>query len=400
MISQKMKRFVSGGSEIRAMFEEGKRLAEIWGKENVYDFSLGNPSVPAPDAVRDAIAALAQEDPIALHGYMSNGGYDDVRAAIAAHLTARYGTDYAVRHIVMSVGAAGGLNVALKSLLDEGDEVVVFAPYFGEYRFYADNFGGRLVEVPPNPPTFLPDPAAFERAVTEKTKAVIVNTPNNPTGVVYDEATIAAIAEILENKQKRYGKAIYLISDEPYRELTYIDREAPYIPRFYRNTIVCYSYSKSLSLPGERIGYLAVTPDADDCDELLDALGCATRILGFVNAPALQQKAIARCLDCRADVNAYRVNRDLLSAGLKECGFTFTEPQGAFYLWVKSPIADERVFCAAAKKYRLLLVAGSNFACPGYVRIAYCVSKKTIERSMPAFAALARECGLNGCRKA
>lgn len=393
MISEKMKELIGGGSAIRAMFEEGKRLAAEYGRENVYDFSLGNPSTQAPDAVKEAAVRIVQtEDSLTLHGYMSNSGFEDVRAAVAAHLQAKYGVPYTARHIVMTVGAAGGLNVLLKSMLDPCDEVIVFAPYFGEYRHYVDNFGARIVEVAPNPPTFLPDPVRFAAAITARTKAVIVNSPNNPTGVVYGKDTLKELARILRQKQREYGKPIYLISDEPYREIAYYGQNVPYVPDFYENTVVAYSYSKSLSLPGERIGYLAITPACADADELIEACGVATRILGFVNAPSLQQKIVAQCLACEVDIAAYERNRALLCACMDECGLQYVSPQGAFYLWVKSPIADEKEFCRKAKEYRILIVPGSSFGCAGYVRIAYCVAQETIERAAPQFRKLARQC--------
>ena len=390
MISDKMKGYVENSSAIRAMFEEGKRLAGIYGEENVYDFSLGNPNVAAPKEVNDAIVELVRgTDPVVLHGYMNNSGFESVRAAIADSLNRRFGTSFGERNIVMTVGAAGGLNVILKTLLNPGDEVIVFAPYFGEYRSYPSNYDGVLVEVSPDTATFQPNLTEFERKITPRTKAVIVNTPNNPTGVVYSEEVIRAMADIMEQKQRELGTDIYLISDEPYRELVYDGVQVPYLTKYYANTIVGYSYSKSLSLPGERIGYLVIPDDVADADMVIDAANVANRILGFVNAPSLQQLAVAKCLDAETDVSYYNRNRELLYQVLTELGFTCIKPQGAFYLFVKSPVEDEKQFCAKAKEYRLLLVPGSSFACPGYVRIAYCVSYETIERSIPSFEKLA-----------
>lgn len=390
MISDKMKGYVENSSAIRAMFEEGKRLAGIYGEENVYDFSLGNPNVAAPKEVNDAIVELVRgTDPVVLHGYMNNSGFESVRAAIADSLNRRFGTSFSERNIVMTVGAAGGLNVILKTLLNPGDEVIVFAPYFGEYRSYTSNYDGVLVEVSPDTATFQPNLTEFERKITPRTKAVIVNTPNNPTGVVYSEEVIRAMADIMEQKQRELGTDIYLISDEPYRELVYDGVQVPYLTKYYANTIVGYSYSKSLSLPGERIGYLVIPDEAADADMVIDAANVANRILGFVNAPSLQQLAVAKCLDAETDVSYYNRNRELLYQVLTELGFTCIKPQGAFYLFVKSPVEDEKQFCAKAKEYRLLLVPGSSFACPGYVRIAYCVSYETIERSIPSFEKLA-----------
>ena len=396
MISKKMENMVANSSAIRAMFEEGNRLAKIYGSENVFDFSLGNPNFPAPDAVKYAIKELLdEEDPVVLHGYTnSNAGYEDVRIAIADSLNERFGTHFCSKNITMTVGAAGGLNVILKSLINPGDEVIAFAPYFGEYRSYTDNYDGVLVEVSPNTTDFQPKLDEFEQKISPKTKAIIVNTPNNPTGVVYSEETIQKMAAILEKKQKEYGTDIYLISDEPYRELAYDGVEVPYLTKYYANTIVGYSYSKSLSLPGERIGYLVIPDEASDSEKLIGAVNVATRILGFVNAPTLQQKVVKACLNEKTDISYYDRNRETLYNGLKNLGFDCIKPEGAFYLFVKSPIADEKEFCNEAKKYNILIVPGSSFACPGYVRMAYCVSYETIVNSLPKFAELAKQYNL------
>ena len=393
MIAEKMKPYVKNNSAIRMMFEEGNRLRAIYGPENVFDFSLGNPNVPAPQIVKDAIVELVNDtDPVVLHGYTnSNSGYPEVREAIAKSLNERFDTKFSGKNIVMTVGAAGGLNVILKSLLNPADEVIVFAPYFGEYRSYVSNYDGVLVEVSPDTETFQPKLAEFEEKITAKTKAVIVNTPNNPTGVVYSEETIEKMAEILEKKQKEFGTDIYLISDEPYRELAYDGVEVPYLTKYYANTIVGYSYSKSLSLPGERIGYLVIPSEASDSEDLISAASVATRILGFVNAPTLQQKVVARCLHEKTDISYYNRNRETLYQGLIECGFECVKPQGAFYLFMKTPIKDEKTFCQEAKKYNLLLVPGSSFGCAGYVRIAYCVAYETIVNALPKFKELAKE---------
>ena len=366
MIAEKMKNMVANSSAIRAMFEEGNRLAGIYGAENVYDFSLGNPNVAAPEAVKKAIIELLDEDdPVVLHGYTnSNAGYADVRETVAESLNERFGTSFEGKNIVMTVGAAGGLNVILKTLLNPGDEVIAFAPYFGEYRSYTNNYDGVIVEISPNTTDFQPKLDEFEIKITPKTKAVIVNTPNNPTGVVYSEETIKKMAAIMEAKQKEYGTDIYLIADEPYRELVYDGTEVPYLTKYYDNTIVGYSYSKSLSLPGERIGYLVIPDEVEDSETILSAAGVATRILGFVNAPTLQQKVVAKCINEKTDLSYFDRNREALYNGLKECGFECIKPQGAFYLFVKSPVADEKEFCAAAKKYNILIVPGSSFACP------------------------------------
>ncbi len=393
MIAEKMKGMVANSSAIRAMFEEGNRLASIYGAENVYDFSLGNPNVAAPKAVKQAILELLEEeDPVTLHGYTnSNSGYADVREAVAKSLNGRFGTAFEGKNIIMTVGAAGGLNVILKTLINPGDEVIAFAPYFGEYRSYTNNYDGVLVEISPNTVNFQPKLDEFEEKITAKTKAVIVNTPNNPTGVVYSEETIRKLAAIMEAKQKEYGTEIYLISDEPYRELVYDGAEVPYLTKYYANTIVGYSYSKSLSLPGERIGYLVIPDEAADSETVLAAANVANRILGFVNAPTLQQKIVKKCLNEKTDISYYNRNREALYQGLADCGFTCIKPEGAFYLFVKSPTANEKEFCAAGKKHNILMVPGSSFACPGYVRLAYCVSYETIVNSLPKFAELAKE---------
>ena len=395
MISEKMKPFVQNNSAVRMMFEEGNRLRGIYGPDKVYDFSLGNPSVPAPECVKEAIIELLnEEEPTVLHGYMSNAGFEDVRQTIAESLNRRFGTSFAAKNLIMTVGAASGLNVILKTLLNPGEEVVVFAPYFLEYSNYIRNYDGKIVEISPDTATFQPNLAELEQKITANTKAVIVNTPHNPTGVVYSEETIKKLASILEQKQKEFGSVIYLISDEPYRELAYDGVEVPYLTEYYANTIVGYSYSKSLSLPGERIGYLVIPDEADGSEEVITAATIANRILGSVNAPSLIQKVIKKCVDAEVDVAAYDKNRIALYEGLKECGFECIKPQGAFYLFVKSPVANEKEFCEAAKKYNILMVPGSSFACPGYVRLAYCVSYETIINSLPEFKKLAAEYGL------
>ena len=395
VISEKMVGLVKGSSVIRKMFEEGKEMAAKYGAENVYDFSLGNPNVPAPAKVNEAmIELLKSEDPVKLHGYMNNAGYEEVREAIARHLNANYGTEYATSNIIMTVGAAGGLNVVMRALLNPMDEVIAFAPYFGEYNNYVANFDGKMVVVSPNTENFQPKLDEFEEKITSKTKCVIVNSPNNPTGVVYSKQTLAKMAEILMRKQEEYGTSIYLITDEPYRELAYEGIEVPWVPDFYRNTIVGYSYSKSLSLPGERIGYLVIPSTVDDYDDVIGALTVATRILGFVNAPSLQQLAVARCLNEKTDISYYDRNRETLYKGLMSAGFTCQKPEGAFYMFVKSPIEDDVEFSNMAKKYNILIVPGTTFACPGYVRIAYCVAYETIVNSLPKFELLAKDCGL------
>lgn len=395
MISEKMKPYVKNNSAIRMMFEEGNRLRAKYGADKVFDFSLGNPSVPAPDSVREAIIELVNTtDPTILHGYMSNAGFEDVRQTIAESLNRRFDTKFSAKNLIMTVGAASGLNVILKTILNPGEEVIVFAPYFLEYGAYVRNYDGVLVEISPDTTTFQPNLAEFEQKITPKTRAVIVNTPHNPTGVVYSEETIKKLSAILEAKQKEFGTVIYLISDEPYRELAYDGVEVPYLTKYYNNTVVGYSYSKSLSLPGERIGYLVIPDEADGSEELISAATIANRTLGCVNAPSLIQKVVAKCVDAKTDLAAYDKNRQALYNGLKDCGFECIKPQGAFYLFVKSPVEDEKAFCEAGKKYNILMVPGSSFACPGYVRLAYCVSYETIVNSLPEFKKLAAEYGL------
>ena len=392
MIAEKMKGYVANSSIIRAMFEEGKELAAKIGAENVFDFSLGNPSVEPPKHVKEAIIEiLNEESSMEIHGYMSNAGFESVRKTIADSLNKKFETSFNENNILMTVGAAGGLNVILKTLLNPGDEVITFAPYFGEYNNYVANFEGKLIAVTPNTKDFQPNIEEFEEKITEKTKAVIVNTPNNPTGVVYSEETIQKIAAVLEKKEEEFGTSIYLIADEPYRELAYDGVKVVYLTKYYHNTIVGYSYSKSLSLPGERIGYLVIPNEVDDYDDVFQAACVANRILGFVNAPSLIQKVVAKCIDAEVDVEVYNRNRELLYNSLIKYGYSCVKPQGAFYLFVKSLEEDDKAFAAAAKKYNLLVVPGSAFGCPGYVRIAYCVDYEMIERSLPAFEQLAKE---------
>lgn len=391
MIAKSMVGYVKGSSVIRAMFEEGKRLAKIYGAENVYDFSLGNPSVEPPKQVREAMIDILQnENQNLVHGYMSNAGYEDVRDTIAKSLNKKFGTSFAEKNILMTVGAAGGLNVIFKTLLDPEDEVITFSPFFGEYRNYVANYGGKLVVVPPSE-DFIPRPEMLAAAVTKKTKALIINNPNNPTGVVYSEEVIKSLMDVLRDKQKEFGTSIYLIADEPYRELAYDGIEVPYLTKYYDNTIVGYSYSKSLSLPGERIGYLVMPDELDDFENIVQAASVANRILGFVNAPSLIQRTVARCVDAEVDVAAYNANREFLYGNLIDMGYECIKPQGAFYMFVKAFEEDDKAFCAKAKEFNLLLVPGSTFGGPGYVRIAYCVDPEMIKRSLPAFKKLA-EC--------
>lgn len=395
MLSKQILEDISNSSAIRAMFTEGNELAKKVGRENVFDYSLGNPATPAPQAFTDALLdIIKEEDALKLHSYMDNAGYEDVRRAVADNLNERFGTDFKWTNIIMTVGAAGAINVILKTIIDIGDEVAVFAPYFTEYRNYVGNWRAELVTIAPDYRTFQPDFADMERKITEKTKAVIINNPVNPTGVVYSEETIQRIAAVLEKKQKEYGHEIYIISDEPYRELVYDGNRTVFLTKYYKNTFVTYSFSKSLSLPGERIGYMVVPDEMADFPTMIAGLTIANRICGFINAPSLMQKAVARCLNEKTDVAFYDTNRKLLYHGLTDLGFECVKPEGTFYLFMKSPEEDEKKFIEAGKRHHIMMVNGTTFHCPGYVRLAYCVPKEMIERSMPAFAALAAEYGL------
>lgn len=390
MISDKMKKLVSNNSTIRAMFEEGKKLSEIYGEENVFDYSIGNPNVEPPESIKKVITEIINsESPNLIHGYMNNSGYEDVRDAISTFLNKKNDLNLTRNNIVMTCGAAGGLNIILKSLLNPEDEVITFSPYFGEYNNYVQNFDGKLVIVPTNSETFEPDLEKLSKAITSKTKALIINNPNNPTGVIYSEEVLIELAKLLNEKQKELNTSIYLISDEPYREIIYDDAKVPCLLKYYDNTFIGYSYSKSLSLPGERIGYVVCNSQMDDFEDIMSSLNIANRILGFVNAPSLFQRVIAKSLDAEVDVNIYKRNRDLLYNHLIGLGFSCVKPQGAFYLFPKSLIADDKKFCADAKQFNLLLVPGSSFGCPGHVRLSYCISYDKIKKSLQAFDKLA-----------
>ena len=396
VISKEMETLLATGSTLRTMFEEGKRLAKEYGPENVFDFSLGNPSVPAPEEFNEAlINAVNEYDSFSLHAYMSNSGYEETRQAVADDLNRRFGSSYSFDNICMTVGAANAIVIAMKILTQPGDEVAVFAPFFLEYRNYISNFGAKCTIVPPNPPTFKPDPEMLKETITENTKAVIINNPNNPTGVIYTADDIRSVAGVLEEAQEKYGHPIFLISDEPYRELVYGENEVPFIPSFYKNTLTAYSYSKSIAIPGERVGYLAIPDCADEAPTLKAAMAIGIRVLGCVNAPSLQQRAIVNALSARADTTQYRKNRKLLLDGLKKAGFTYVEPEGAFYVFMKTPTEDDNEFVENAKNnYRILVASGSSFYCPGYVRLAYCVSEDMIKRALPHFEELGRDYGL------
>lgn len=391
-MNQRMYGLGSKRSVIRETFEFGKKRAAEVGAENVYDFSLGNPSVSPPQIVEDTLLSLLkEEDATALHGYTSAQGDAGVRAAIADYICRTHGVACDPDFIYMTCGAAASLTISLCALCNAEDEVITFAPYFTEYKVFTETAGAKLVALASDPDTFQIDFSLLESALNEKTTAVLVNSPNNPSGVVYSEETVKKLAALLERKSVQYKKTIYLITDEPYRELVYGGVKVPYLTKYYRNTIVCYSYSKSLSLPGERIGYIFVNPTAENAKQLYLAVCGAGRALGYVCAPSLFQKMVARCQGVTSDVSVYEKNRDLLAGALREYGFSCVQPDGAFYLFVKSPEPDANAFCERAKEYNLLLVPGDDFGCSGYVRIAYCVSPDMIRRSLPAFKKLAGE---------
>ena len=394
MYAEEMYRLGTNRSVIRDLFEYGnKRKAQI-GAENVFDFSLGNPNVPAPESVKEVLAALIQkEDPVALHSYTSAQGDAKVRQAIAEYVNGQHGTSLTADNFYMTVGAAASLTISLKALAEPEDEFIVFSPFFPEYRVFVEGVGAKLVVVESDPKDFQIDKEAFRLAVTPHTKGVIVNSPNNPSGVVLTEECIQGICQVLEEKQKEYGKEIFLIADEPYRELVYGDVKVPYLMNYYDNTLVCYSYSKSLSLPGERIGYIAVSDHIKDWKNVYAAVCGAGRVFGYVCAPSLFQKVIARCQGQVSDVSVYKKNRDILYNALTEYGYRCIKPDGAFYLFVESLEKDAAAFSEKAKEFELLLVPADSFGTPGFVRISYCVSTKQIEDSLPAFKKLAESYG-------
>lgn len=386
MISNKMKTMVSNSSVIRAMFEEGKRLSEIYGEENVFDYSIGNPNIEAPSEIKDIIIKiLNEENPNKLHGYMNNSGYEDVRDGIAENINVKYNTKLNYENIVMTCGAAGGLNIILKSILNPGDEVIIFAPFFGEYINYVNNFDGKIKIISADTKSFQPNLKELEKEITSKTKAIIINSPNNPSGVIYNENTIIKMSKILKMKEEELGSQIYLVSDEPYREIIYDNAKVPCILNYYDNSFIGYSYSKSLSLPGERIGYVVVNSKIKDFKEMVASLNISNRILGFVNAPSLFQRVIKESLNLEVDSNIYKKNRDLLYNHLIQIGFECMKPEGTFYLFPKSPIDNDVKFCEDAKKFNILAVPGSTFGCPGYFRLSYCISYEKIEKSLKAF---------------
>ncbi len=396
MYNETTYRLGSKRSTIREIFEYAKKRGAEIGAEKVFDFSIGNPSVEAPAKVNETIVRLVAETPsVELHGYTSAQGDKQVRDAIAANYRKRFGVALSGDDLYMTVGAAASLTITLNALHTEGDELIVFAPYFPEYGVFARGAGMRLIVLPSDQKTLQPDFEALEKALTPKVKGVLINSPNNPSGVVYGKETIDRLAALLKKKSAEFGAPIYLISDEPYRELIYDEETVvPCVMSYYDNSIVCYSYSKSLSLPGERIGYIAVNPKAEDAREIYFSVCGAGRMLGFVCAPALFQRVAAVCDGMTADLSVYKRNRDLLYNGLTACGFTCVYPDGAFYLFMKTPEADAAAFCERAKKYELLLVNGADFGAAGWVRIAYCVQTERIEKALPLFKELAEEYGL------
>lgn len=383
-ISAKILKAMESSSWIRKMFEEGTALKKVKGEENVYDFTLGNPITEPPESFRQRLKALVEDDTPGTHAYMPSSGLPWVREKIAMYLSRKTGTAYTADNIVMTVGAAGALNVILKALMDPGDEILTFAPYFVEYRVYADNFNGTLKPVPTDD-AFMPDLGALKNAITEKTKALIINSPHNPTGVIYSEATIKALAETLQQAARDIGHPIYLISDEPYRKIAFDGAAVPYPSNYYKDTILITSHSKDLSLPGERIGYLAIHPEATDAQDISMATNYTIRILGFINAPALMQRAVAELQDEPADVAGYQRKRDLFYPALVSFGYEVVKPMGAFYLFPKAPGGDDVAYIAHLKKFDILAVPGSGFGAPGYFRIAYCVKDSVIERSLDGF---------------
>ncbi len=389
MINEKMRLLGAKRSVIRELFEYGRiKKAEI-GEENIFDFSLGNPSVPAPSELSENITQLVRnENPVTLHGYTSAAGDFEVRRAIAEHISNNEGIVVSADCLYLTVGAAASLTSTFGAILNPGEEIIIPAPYFPEYKVFAEHAGAKVREVMCTPNNFMLDVAAIEKAINESTAAIIINSPNNPTGAVYPEENLVALCEVLREKEKEFSHPIYLISDEPYRELVYCDKKPPYIPKLYDNSIICYSYSKVLSIPGERIGYVLVSPRMDNFDSVYQAISGAARALGYVCAPSLLQKLIPTLLGKMADISIYDKNRKLLLTALTEYGYEVVRPDGAFYLFVKALEEDSIKFSENAKRFNLLLVPSDDFGCKGYVRIAYCVDTERIIRALPAFKAL------------
>lgn len=390
MLNERMVALGTQRSVIRELFEFGKLRAQEVGAENVFDFSIGNPSVPSPDCINETAMKLIKEmDPVVLHGYTSAQGDAGVRQMIADSLNKRFGTAFHADNFYMTVGAAAALCCCFNGLSNPGDEIIVFAPYFPEYKVFIEGAGATMVTIPADIDAFQIDFNAFEKAINEKTKAVLVNSPNNPCGVVYSEDTVKKLAQMLKDASAKYGHPIYLISDEPYREIVFGGTTVPYLPKYYDNTLVCYSWSKSLSVPGERMGYVLVPDTVKDCRLVYAAVAGAGRSLGYVNAPGLFQRVCAMCADVTADVSVYETNKNLLMKGLTEMGYHVVEPDGTFYMFPRTLIADDVAFCEKAKDFNLLIVPGTGFGCPGHVRISYCVPTERVERSLAAFKQLA-----------
>lgn len=394
MVSEKMRELGTKKSTIREIFEYGRKRAQEVGEENICDFSLGNPNVPAPDFIKQAVLAIMTEmDPQAVHGYTIAPGNPAVRETLAASINERFGTHFSGRNLFMTAGAAAAITVCFKALAEEGDEFIAFAPFFPEYRCFVESVGANLRVVPAKTEDFQIDFVALEERLSPRTKGVIVNSPNNPSGAVYSEKTIKELAALLRKKQQEYDHPIFLISDEPYREIAY-GCEVPYITKYYENTLVCYSYSKSFSLAGERIGYIVVPDEVADFSSVCGAVAGAARVLTHVNAPSLWQLVVARCARLPSDITPYEKNGTMLYEGLVRAGFSCVKPQGAFYLFPRSLEADDYAFCERAKKYDLLLVPGTDFGCPGHFRASYCIKEQTIERSLPLFEKLVKEYGV------
>lgn len=393
MINETMYGLGSKSSVIRELFAYGLERKKVVGADKVYDFSLGNPSIPAPHEVKDALMKLLEEPAEVLHGYSPASGDPKVKQMLAESVNRRFGTHFSGDNFYMTVGAAASLNISINAITNPGDEFITFAPFFPEYTVWVENAGAKLLINPADTKSFQIDFDAFEKLLSPKTKGVIINSPNNPSGVVYSEETIQKLSAVLEKKEQEYGHTIYLISDEPYREIVYDGLEVPYVTKYYNDTFVCYSYSKSLSLPGERIGYIIVPDEMADSQRVMAAVNGAGRALGFVCAPVLFQRAVAMCADVPSDIEAYARNRDLLYNGLTELGYECVRPQGAFYLFVKSPekSGDAGEFSERAKKHDVLVVPSDSFGCPGYVRISYCVAEKTIVDSLPVFKEIMEE---------
>lgn len=392
-IAKKIETCLSGASWIRAMFEEGEKLKKIYGADKVYDFSLGNPSVEPPDSFKEELKNLALNPIPGMHRYMSNAGYPETRRAVADVLSEDSGLPFTENHVVMTCGAGGALNVVLKTILDPGQEVLTLKPYFVEYKFYIANHGGTVKEVATGA-DFQPDLNLLDKAITENTRAIIINSPNNPTGVIYSAESLTAIGKLIKEKEEKYGTTIYVISDEPYAKIAYDGNKVPSVFKSIDHAIVVTSHSKDLALPGERIGYIAFSPKISSPELMADGLAFCNRTLGFVNAPALIQRAVTKLQRESVNIAEYQEKRDLLYNNLTEFGFKMVKPQGAFYLFPESPIPDDVAFIKAAVKYNLLLVPGSGFAGPGYFRLSYCIDRQIIENSLPAFKKLAAEFGL------